>query len=348
MIEPINTLFLITTYQGSSHIEGYWREAFNISLFSDMFKIVVIDGQEVTYESNFWGDQYFKFGQSKILLDLFSKNKVKSGDIFVITEAFNHLIVPLTLIRHEFNIDVKFVSFWGNSVFNYRKTTKKWGKEFFYSIFNSYDLNCFPTEQHFKLFNWRFGLHQSRRSKHAIVGYPFGYLYDRFNPEIEKDNIVVFPYPLKDEIQQHIFKNFAYDIPEYQFIFAQKDYNRRDLYIDLLDKSKGLFWGGDRIDDPILIFEAMCKGIVPFVPNRTFYYYDFNSYYHYNKQIFEPRRSSNPGLLVVRRRFQLIDFLKEKLYEYDKWKDIVRSDALIMKERYYNNELFKQELCQLI
>lgn len=342
-----NTLHIITTFQGNSKIEGYWKEAFHDNIFTEKWNVNVIDGQFIEHESKFWADSYFKFAQNKFVFDLFSKNKVKNGDIFIFTEAMNYLLVPMSFIRYEFNLDVKFVGFWGNSVFGYRKTTSRWGKEFYYSTFNAYDLNLFQTFKHERLFNWRFKGFRSRRSPSAIVGYPFGYLYERFKPEIEKENIVVFPWEIKDEIQTRLFKGFHADFPGWDFVFAQKDFNQRDHYVKLLDRSKAMFWGGDRIDDPVVIFEGMSKGVIPFLPERTFYYHDFPSKYQYYKNLFEGRLSTNPGLLVVRRRFQLLDFMKEKFDNYEEWKETARLDAKVMKEEYYNTELFKEKLCQL-
>lgn len=340
------TIFVVTAYKGTSHIESYWKECFRTELFSE-WNVNVIDGQAIVHESSFWADSYYKFAQNKFLMDLFAKNKVRNGDIFVLTEALNYLVVPLTIFRQEMNLDIRVVGFWGDSLFKYRKNTFKWSRHFFFSIFNAFDLNCFPTEQHRRIFNWRFDSYFQRRTPDAVTGYPFSYLYERYQPGF-KDDIIVFPWELTDDIQQKIFKGFQFDFPNIQFVLAQHEYNQRDLYVELLKKSKGVFWGGGRIVDPVLIFEAMCNAAIPFAPEKTFVYHDFPDRYYYNKRYLEPRMTQNRGLLAVRRRFQLLDLIRERLDSYNETADEVRNDAKEMMGKYYNSELFKQNLCQIL
>lgn len=337
-----STLFVVTTFQGKSKIESYWKECFFSDDFSE-WNVKIIDGQVIPHESHFWADNYYKSAQNRLLIDLFARNKVKSGDVFVFTEAFNYLVVPLTTFRYEFNLDIRFVGFWSNSVFNYQTKTGKWGKEFFFSIFNAYDLNCFPTEQHLNIFNWRFSMYVSRRSEYVVSGFPFEYLYDNYDPVSLRDDVVVFPWAIKDEIQQKVFRGFKDELPDCEFVLAQETYNQRSLYKSLLNRSKCLFWGGDVIDDPVMIFEAMCNGVIPIIPERTFLYFDFPSKYYYPKSMVEPRLSNNKELIVIRHRLQLVDIIRDRIKNYDDLKDKVRSDALVMKH-LYRNDIVKEKL----
>lgn len=336
------TLFIVTTFQGKSKIESYWKECFITEDFSN-WNVKVIDGQLIPHESNFWADNYYKSAQNRLLVDLFAKNKVKSGDVFLFTEALNYLIVPLTMFRYEFNLDIRFVGFWANSVFKYKKSSGKWGKEFFYSIFNAYDLNCFPTQRHLDIFNLRFRTYVSRRSEFVVSGFPFEYLYKNFDPLTLRDDIVVFPWEIKDEIQQKIFRGFKDELPQYEFVVAQETHNQRHLYKNLLNRSKCLFWAGDVIDDPVMIFEAMCCGVVPIVPQRTFLYFDFPEKYCYPKTMVEPRLSNNKELIVIRHRLQLADIIREKIELYDELSNKVRDDAKLMNT-LYRNDILKEKL----
>lgn len=341
------TLHILVDYTPfDNKIETYWRECFKDQDF-DEFDVNIIEGQMIQHDSYLWSDTKYKVSQLNSILDLVQKNKIKNGDIFIFTNAWNFVAVPLSYFRYEFKLDIKLIGFWGNSLFNqaspmwwrFKKSKKGWGRDFESSLFKAYDLNCFLCQEHWELFQRKYAQVQGAYlTEVAITGYPFEYL-TRNIPEIEKSNKIIFPYELNDEFQVQIFKGLGSEIQKYDFVFAREIANNRWKYKLLLNESIGMFCGARTESDPVLLYEGMLHGLIPFVPNRLMYQYVFPEYYQYPSMLSKPK--NNKFLYVVRNRIQLEDFIQEKLDNYSKWKDIVKKDAKELGDKYYRNEPFK-------
>lgn len=304
----------------------------------------------IAHDSYLWSDTKYKSSQLNAVLDLMQRNSIKDGDIFIFTNAWNFVAVPLSYFRHEFKLDIKLISFWGNSLFNQSspmwqrfKTSKKgWGREFESALFKAYDLNCFLCQEHWELFQKKYQQIQAVRiTEVAITGYPFEYL-TRDVANVEKKNKIVFPYDLKEEFQVQIFQGLGSELKDYEFVFARKEANNRWKYKLLLNESIGMFCGSRTESDPVLLYEGMLNGLIPFVPNRLMYQYVFPEYYQYPSPLSKPK--NNKFLYVVRNRLQLQDFILEKLNNYNEWKDKVKEDAKVLGDKYYSNAPFKMLL----
>ena len=92
-----------------------------------------------------------------------------------------------------------------------------------------------------------------------------------------------------------------------------------------------------------MIFEAMCNGVVPILPERAFLYFDSPSKYYYPKSMIEPRLSNDKNLIVIRHRLQLADIIHDRIKRYEELCQGVRNDALVMKT-LYRNDILKEKL----
>lgn len=341
------TLHVVTDYTPlDNKIETYWRECFKDPDF-DNFDVNIIEGNLLRNDSYLWNDVNYKAGQLRTLLDMVDKNKIKKGDIFIFTNAWNYLVIPLSYFRYEFGMDITLIGFWGNSLFNqmspmwwrFRKSKKDWGRHFEISLYKAFDLNCFLCDDHWQLFRRKYQYIQGvYNTEVAITGYPFEYL-TRQSRGTEKKKKIIFPYEINDEYQVNIFKGFGHELPDYEFVMAREKYNHRWEYRLLLQESIGMFCGRRMEIDPILLYEGMLNGLIPFVPNRLMYQHVFPEYYQYPGQLLRPK--FNKFLYLVRNRIQLVDFISEKLDNYERWKDIVAKDAKEIGDKYYSNSIFK-------
>ena len=347
MLSEKRTLHILTDYTPfDNKIESYWRECFKDQDFSE-FNVNVIEGQIVPSDSYLWSDSNYKASQLRTILDMVTKHSIKKGDVFIFTNAWNFVAVPLSFFRHEFGLDITLIAFWGNSLFNqsspmwwrFRKSKKSWGRDFEIALFKAYDLNCFLCDEHWKLFQRKYYQVQGQRiTEVAITGYPFEYL-TRNITSIEKKNKIIFPYQINDEFQVQIFKSLAVELTDYEFVFARDKYNNRWQYKLLLNESVGMFCGARTESDPVMLYEGMLNGVIPFVPSRLMYQYIFPDYYQYPSPLSKPKQ--NKFLYVIRNRLQLQDFIREKIDNYGEWKEILMKDARDLGEKYYKNTPFK-------
>ena len=173
----------------------------------------------------------------------------------------------------------------------FRKSKKGWGRDFEIALFKAYDLNCFLCNEHWDLFRRKYYYIQGvKNTEVAITGYPFEYL-TRDVADVEKKKKVIFPYELNDEFQVQIFKGLASEMKDYEFVFAREDANNRWKYKLLLNESIGMFCGARTASDPVLLYEGMLHGIIPFVPNRLMFEYSFPEYYQYPSPLSKPKNN---------------------------------------------------------
>lgn len=326
----------------------YWRECFFDEDFNQ-FEVKIIDGQYLNHESFLVGDLSFKHFQMRGLLDLFIKNEVKDGDIFVFANAWNYITIPLTFFKYEFNLDIKLIGFWGNSLFNkYSPLTKRlkqkkdFGYNFEMSLFKSFDLNCFLCEDHLNQFKTRHSINHDLNTA-KITGYPFGYLAKKVKPQ-KKEDIIFTPYPIMDPIQERVWRGLQSDHSKFLFINSFLTHRQRDKFKLLIQSSKFLYSAREFEHDPVLIYESMINGVVPFIQNRYLYEMQFPEYYLIPKLNLSKR---NPYLNMMRNRIMISDWFSEKIENYESWAEKARQDAKLIGEKFYNNNKFLNELTKL-
>lgn len=323
----------------------YWRECFFDSDF-DQFEVKIIDGQYLNHESFLVGDLSFKHFQMRGLLDLFIKNEVRDGDVFIFANAWNYVAIPLTFFKYEFNLDIKMIGFWGNSLFNKHspltkrlKLKKEFGYNFEMSLFKAFDLNCFLCEEHLQQFKTR---HNSNAdfSSAKVTGYPFGYLAKKVKLN-KKENIIFTPYQITDPIQNRVWKGLQSDQPNFLFVNSIFTHRQRDKFKQLIQSSKFLYSSREFEYDPIIIYESMLNGVVPFIKNGYLYQVQFPDYYLIPTLNLNKR---NPFLNMMRNRIMISDWFAEKIEKYDFWALKAQEDAKIIGENFYSNSKFINEL----
>jgi len=347
------TIHVLLDYTPSDSIitNSYWRECFYDDDFSD-FNINIVEGQQMSSDSFLWSDTAYKNAQLKNILTMLQTGKISAGDIFVFTNAWNFIATQLAMFRIEYELDIKLVGFWGNGVFNKYSTESKvfrnksiWSRHQEIQMLKTYDLNCFFSEAFYNEFVEKHRvIYTMKRVQVEVTGYPFGYLA-KSSQNVEKRKKVIFPYGITDEFQVPVFKGFRFDMPEYEFIIAREEYKDRRSYKNLLNESIGIFTGKRLEWNPVVLYEGMSKGLVPFVPDTEVFKAFFPEKYQYISSLVAPKK--NKMLYLVRTSFQLKEYLKEKLDDYEHWKDVVVQDADEIGKTYYSNHKFKQLLCQL-
>lgn len=311
--------------------EVYWRE------FAHNHGFAILEGQYIDSESYLLQDSYYKNAQLRTLLNLFAKNQIRNHDVFVFTNAWNFVSIPLLLLSQEFKIDIKTIGIWNNSLFNpqspmaRRLTNKKqWGRNFEVTLFENYDLNCFLSEKHkLRFFNRNYNNKVDWPAE--IVNYPFEHLKTVI--DVEKEDIVFSPYPVLDEHESVLFKGLGFDI-NFQVVDGSKMH--RGEYLNLLRKSKFIFIPKYLAHEPLLVYEAMLNGVVPiFLHQPLIKDYFYPEFYF---QIKTQEKFLNRRLELIRNRISVIDFIQKKIDNYDYWKQYVKDVALKSTE-YLNKPM---------
>jgi len=342
------TLHIITEYYPWTRLESFWKECF-FDVDFEGYDVNIIDGSYLRKESFLWSDTFYKTTQLRSLIDMIHNNEVKHGDVFVFTNAWNFVAVPLSYFRDEYGIDFKMIGVWGNSTFNqnspmyerFKRKNKKWGRQFELSLFQAYDWNCFFCEQHWKLFKSKYTLAE-RKGNWSVTGYPFEYLKRKVVEE-PKEDVIIFPYEIVNSLQFQIFKGLRYELPQFKFVVAQEECNNRVLYTKFLRKCKVMFTAKRFEYNPVLIWEGMLNGVFPALPQLGIFSVIFPEKYLYPKELAVPK-NPNKFLYLVRNRLQTMQYLKDVFEQYDSLRDEILEDARIIGDKYYSNKPFLEIL----
>lgn len=334
------------------HLNRYWQEAFQ--RIDD--KVKVIEGPENNSCESILETLAYRNDQLKKILKI--APKLKDGDIVVFTDAWDYSLLPLQYLRKELNVDIRIIGFWGDGFFSkdlagvrqwnrfYKDKGTNWAKQFEKSIFQSTDFNCFKDEQlqiqfrirYFPLMNYK---------ESYVTGMPFGYLYDE-GKDVDfskKENIIVFPYELTEETQEWLFDSLKDDFPDWTFVtFAKTEAYKREQFRDLLRKAKVVFCANKHDVDPTVLFEAMCYGCWPFIPDHSAYKKIWPEKYRFPKVFTESKRK----ITLIRKKLVLIDLLQDVIDNYERRIPELKEDCEMIKDQFYNTDKFLEilKLCR--
>lgn len=344
------TIHVFTEYNRLSRIERHWEECFLHSDF-EKYNVNIIDGTLIDHDSFLHADTHFKSIQLKRVMDLLNDNEIWDGDIFVFTNAWNYIAVPLSYFRDEYGLRVKLVGFWGNSMSNpnspmHRRFVHKErsvAKEFDAALFSSYDANCFLCTEHYEQFKRFFGkINEKRFNKTAhITGFPFEYLMDKYvlipTNNSNKDDSIIMPFYLGNVVQSRVFLGLMSEFPKYKFYQAQQTHNHRTRYLDLLNTCKIMFCAEPIAYNPILLWEGMLAGVIPMVPDTGIYKNVFPDKYRYPPELTIPK----PRAVMwdtIRMRSQVIDIIRDNMEFYQQLLPILYADAKRIGKSFYSNK----------
>lgn len=343
------TLHIFT--ESTPPIENYWRECWYDKDFVE-YDINIIDGASIPHESMLFTDTWYKSIQLKSMLSLFEQNKVRNGDVFIFTNAWNYVAVPLSYFKDEYKLDITLIGVWGDSLYNqfspmwqrFKNAKKTFGRQFEKALFDVYDRNCFLSANELDLFAKKYGNIEDRKSVY-ITGYPFEYISRAKPAETKRDDLIIFPYNVSNDMHVNVFKGLDSEMPNLGFIYAHKSHGSRTAYRNLLLQGKLMFCSQTAETNPVLLWEGMCSGVVPIVPARLMYYHVFPKYYQYPSLL--SKAKNNKYLYLMRQRGQLRDLFNDRLQNYEEMQETLATDASEMTQKYYSNKPFLKMLHDL-
>jgi hypothetical protein len=282
----------------------------------------------------------YKASQARKISQLFIDKKVKVGDVFFFTDAWNQTIHTLRYLSELNDIDVKAVGIWHagwydkTDILGMKIKNHDWVKNHELSMYNAYDINFFATNHHLDIF---MAEHNVDRKKSMLVGYPLDYLEDIIKPDYnDKEDIVVFPHRLNDDKAPHVFDWIRDKIhgyyPDILFIKTQEHDLDKDEYYKLLSKAKVVFSCSKHENLGIGTYEAVRLGCVPVVPDKLSYkeMYPISNRYHINDDLWYEKE--NVWVDVAERILHIV-----KTYDKNRYNESLNI-AKHIRERYFSGE----------
>ena len=295
-IEPIDTRY---TRQWYEHIPASLeREAAAIGKKID---IVVVDGEQVPPVPtpgaflDFGATNIYKSSQLGAIADEFQHGRVKPGDKFLFTDAWNPSVISVRYMSELLKIPVKLHGMWHAGSYDPQDFlgrligNEPWVRHAEKAMMHAYDTNWFATNFHLDMFIRNLWGPFSKEAfeptfdevkakwmvtrKVDLTGWPMDYLKTVLEPysKLEKKNQIAFPHRLAPEKQLEIFKDLASHMPEYEWIVCQEKELSKHEYHTILGESKMVFSANLQETYGISMIEGLICGAMPLVPNRLSY-----------------------------------------------------------------------------
>src|SRR6056300_1116872 len=237
---------------------------------------------------NFSGTNYWKSEQLKTISQMFAEGKIKDGDYFLYTDAWNPTVLQLKYMSELLGIKVKIGGMWHAGSYDPADFLGRligdapWVRLAEESMFNVFDHNFFATQFHIDLFLKSFP--NVDKSKIHRVGWPMEYmeplLRDYDNPTNKMD-MIIFPHRIAPEKQLEIFNDLSKSMTDIEFVVAQENNFTKEEYHLTLSRSKIVFSANLQETLGISCFEGAIVGAVPLVPNRLSYTEMYNDEFKY-------------------------------------------------------------------
>jgi glycosyltransferase involved in cell wall biosynthesis len=289
------TIYVVDLESVETRYTAQWKEHLPKQLRHATNKTVeVISGGETPQATtpgaflNFGGTNVYKSKQLEQIGEMFCQGKVKNGDYFLYTDAWNPTVIQLKYMAELLGVDVRIGGMWHAGSYDPQDFLGRligdapWVRSAEHSMFSCYDDNFYATDFHVDLFareilDWNeeewSGTPYDANSTIKRVGWPMEYLENSLDQyiDMEKRNLVLFPHRIAPEKQVDIFRDLAEQLPEYEFIVCQDQELTKDEYHTLLGEAKLVFSANLQETLGISWYEGVLLDAIPMVPDRLSY-----------------------------------------------------------------------------
>jgi len=282
----------------------------------------------------------FKFSQALQIFKLFDDGKICPGDTFFFQDGWNPTILQLRLLSEMTGIPVRIVVLWHAGSYDpfdllsQKIADKLWSISLEKSLFHAVDFSCFATNFSRRLFID--GVQPATSDSARRCGFPMEYLTEQLEPyaSLKKRNLVVFPHRLSFEKQPEIFRDLAREFPDYEFRICQEERLTKNEYHTLLGESAAVFSASLQETLGIGVFEGMCCGAMPILPDRLSYSEMYDQRWRYRSEWTADFDA------YLRHKSELVAFIRELLAEFRSRESIIRhhlkSESIRIGTRYFH------------
>jgi hypothetical protein len=332
-IEPIDQRY---TKQWYDNIPAILLEEANKSNLE--VKIVTIDGVAIPPSTtagaflDFGATNVYKASQTEAVSRLFSEGKIKAGDKFLITDAWNFIITPIKYMSDLLDIPVEIHAIWHagaydpSDILGY-KMSKPWPWHTERGWFYSCDYNYFATDFHKAMFLKNLDISKDGTHSRAIrSGQPHTPIIEQCSKHLfdVKNGKMIWPHRYNADKQPEIAEDLAKIIPT--TITQKMNLSKEDYYAEL-GRSSVLFSCSLHENLGIAIMEGALAGVIPILPDRCSYSEMYLPEFKY------PSEWTKDVASYYEHKDELLRFINDRLQNRDKYMDALsRQNEILIRD----------------
>jgi hypothetical protein len=289
------TIFIVDIEAVDTRYTKQWKEYLPKQLrHATNEDVVVISGGETPQATtpgaflNFGGTNVYKSKQLEQIGEMFCKGKVKDGDYFLYTDAWNPTVIQLRYMAELLGVHIRIGGLWHAGSYDPHDFLGRligdapWVRSAEHSMFSCYDHNFYATDFHVNLFaegvldwneqEWNETPYEAN-STIKRVGWPMEYLRNSLDSYkgMQKRDLILFPHRIAPEKQVEIFRDLKERLPQYEFVVCQDQELTKNEYHNLLGEAKLVFSANLQETLGISWYEGALVNAIPMVPNRLSY-----------------------------------------------------------------------------
>ena len=235
---------------------------------------------------NFGGTNVYKSAQMEKIGKMFCDGKIKNGDYFLYTDAWNPTVLQLKYMAELLKVKIKIGGMWHAGSYDPQDFLGRligdadWVRNTERAMFDVFDHNFFATDFHIDMFTEVFkdtgkylGLNPGPKEKISRVGWPMEYMEGSLSlyENMPKRNLILFPHRMAPEKQPAIFQDLKKAMPQYEFVVCQEKQLSKNEYHNLLGSAKLIFSANLQETLGISWYEGVLLNVIPMIPNRLSY-----------------------------------------------------------------------------
>jgi hypothetical protein len=316
-IEPIDSRYTKQWYENIPKIIGDRIRELNL----DPWEVVTIDGRganNVTTTGaflDFAATNMYKASQVEAISKLFMNGKVKAGDKFLVTDAWNFAITAIRYMSDLLEIPVEIHGIWHAGHYDPTdilgmKMQKSWPPHQERAWYYACDYNWYATNFHRDMFLKNLGIEETHKAHRS--GQPHEYII----PELEaladtiKEDKVIWPHRYNADKQPEIAEELKTD---FNMIITAKMGLNKQAYYQELASSKIIFSCALHENLGISIMEAVLSGVIPVLPDRCSYAEMYPAEFLY------PSTWTSSEENFLHYKPQLVEFIRDRMHHPEKY-----------------------------
>lgn len=339
----MSTIFIVPIEPIDSRYTKQWYE--NIPAFLKSYKqhdweIVTIDGhgigEGVTPGAflDFAGTNIYKASQVIEISRMFMENKVKSGDKFLITDAWNTACLSIRYMADLLGISVEIHGIWHAGHYDPTdilgmKMRNDWPSHAERSFFYACDYNWFATNFHKDMFLKNLNIPVEDHGRAIRSGQPHDLIVNQIEM-LESTNTsrwkgIVWPHRYNEDKQPDIAESIGLRFPI--AITSKMNLSKTDFY-SLLYSNGVIFSCSLHENLGISIMEAVLAGVIPVLPDRCSYSE------MYLPEFIYPSEWTESYVSYMAHKDELDAFIRDRLENRHLYMNALEEQKNILKTRY--------------